>query len=108
MNNENDIVQKLKKVLEDLEVIYSKIMLFGSRARGEFNEDSDWDFLIILKKPMDDKARKDLWYRIYQKFHQYFPYISIDLIIIDAKSFENEKNIANTISNEVYIEGIEV
>ncbi len=25
------------------------IILFGSRARGDFDEDSDWDVLIIIK-----------------------------------------------------------
>ena len=108
MNNKNIIVQKLKDILKDLNVVYSKIMLFGSRARDESNEDSDWDFLIILKKPIQVEAKKELWYNIYHQFHQYFPLISVDIIIIDAKSFEEEKNIVNTISNEVYVEGIEV
>ncbi|MBO4875501.1 MAG: nucleotidyltransferase domain-containing protein [Bacteroidales bacterium] len=28
----------------------SKLILFGSRARGDFNEDSDWDLLVLLKE----------------------------------------------------------
>lgn len=28
-----------------------KIILFGSRARGNASEDSDWDLLILLDKP---------------------------------------------------------
>lgn len=27
------------------------VWLYGSRARGEANEDSDWDILILLDKP---------------------------------------------------------
>jgi len=27
-----------------------KIILFGSRARGDYREDSDWDILIVTKK----------------------------------------------------------
>jgi len=27
----------------------SKLILFGSRARGDFSEDSDWDLLVLLK-----------------------------------------------------------
>ncbi|MEN8157324.1 MAG: nucleotidyltransferase domain-containing protein [Bacteroidota bacterium] len=27
----------------------ARIILFGSRARGDFYEDSDWDFLILTK-----------------------------------------------------------
>lgn len=28
-----------------------KVILFGSRARGDEREDSDWDLLILLDKP---------------------------------------------------------
>ena len=31
-----------------------------------------------------------------------------DIILKDAESFEEEKTIANTISNEVYLEGVKV
>lgn len=29
----------------------SKLYLYGSRARGDYNEDSDWDLLLLLDKP---------------------------------------------------------
>ena len=29
----------------------AKIILFGSRARGDADNDSDWDILILLNKP---------------------------------------------------------
>ncbi len=29
----------------------SSLLLFGSQARGNANEDSDWDLLILLDKP---------------------------------------------------------
>ena len=28
----------------------AKVILFGSRARGDFRPDSDWDFLILTRK----------------------------------------------------------
>lgn len=53
-----DIVDSVKhevyKIVPDNEVI-----LFGSRARGDFKEDSDWDFLILLKKETVSKAEKE-------------------------------------------------
>jgi len=38
----------------------SEIILFGSRARGDHRDDSDWDFLIILKKEKVSKVEKNL------------------------------------------------
>lgn len=29
----------------------SSLYLYGSRARGDYHEDSDWDLLILLDKP---------------------------------------------------------
>ena len=30
----------------------AEVILFGSRARGDFRKDSDWDFLILLERPL--------------------------------------------------------
>ncbi|NUO02144.1 MAG: nucleotidyltransferase domain-containing protein [Saprospiraceae bacterium] len=37
----------------------AEVILFGSRARGDFRQDSDWDFLILLEKPLNPQL-KDL------------------------------------------------
>ena len=37
----------------------AEVILFGSRARGDFRNDSDWDFLILLDRPLDQPL-KDL------------------------------------------------
>lgn len=108
MSGRKEITEKFRSILDELGFEYSKIIVFGSRARGNSEEGSDWDILIILKKTVDVKAKKDLWLKIYKKFHEYFPLISIDIILKDVESFEKEKTIANTISNEVYLEGVEI
>ncbi len=107
MNSKKEILEKLKSILNELNIKYSKILLFGSRARGDFREESDWDFLIVLEKPVDAKTKKELWFDIYKKLHEFYPFISFDIVLKDVESFEKEKTIVNTISNEVYLEGIE-
>lgn len=108
MSNRAEITKGIKSILDELRVEYLKVIIFGSKARGDFGEESDWDFLVILKKPRDVNAKKELWLKIYRKFHEYFPFTSADIILKDAESFEKEKKIANTISNEVYLEGVEI
>jgi len=107
MDIKEEIIDRLRDILDDLKVEYSRIIIFGSRARGDFDEESDWDFMIIVKKPLDAKSKKELWFNIYKKLHIYFPSISFDIVLKDAYSFEEEKKVANTICNEVYLEGVE-
>ncbi|HBL34656.1 MAG TPA: nucleotidyltransferase domain-containing protein [Porphyromonadaceae bacterium] len=45
----NTIIQQIKKVKEEV-VPESKLILFGSQARGDAGPDSDWDLLILVDK----------------------------------------------------------
>lgn len=56
-------------VKETIEKIDSeaRVILFGSRARGDFRSDSDWDFLILTRKkasPQFQDMIRELLYRI--------------------------------------------
>jgi len=58
----------ITKSLKKFDISIFKIILFGSRARKDFTEKSDWDFLIIFnnyitrdeKKVISHQIRKDL------------------------------------------------
>ncbi|MEA1992786.1 MAG: nucleotidyltransferase domain-containing protein [Euryarchaeota archaeon] len=108
MKEEKEVPERFKGLLDEMEVEYSEVILFGSRAQEESEKDSDWDFLVILKRSASSEAKKKLWVKIYKKFHECFPFTSVDIILKDADSFEKEKTVANTTSNEVYLEGVQV
>ena len=42
-------VKTIKEVLNNAEIPVMNIYLFGSRARGDFSQNSDWDFLVCCK-----------------------------------------------------------
>ncbi len=46
----NGIINRIKAVAEDTLPANSTLMLYGSRARGDYRADSDWDLLILLDK----------------------------------------------------------
>jgi uncharacterized protein len=60
------IPQLVKKKVHSLDP-EAKVILFGSRARGDARKDSDWDFLILLPHavtPSDKRKICDLLYDI--------------------------------------------
>lgn len=61
----SNLFDKVKEVVKSYDK-NARIILYGSRARGDFSDESDWDFLILLKKDVDEKLkdniRDDLFY----------------------------------------------
>ncbi|MBE9260637.1 nucleotidyltransferase domain-containing protein, partial [Dolichospermum sp. LEGE 00246] len=48
----NKILEKVKGFLQKTyQENLDKVILFGSRARGDYHSDSDVDILIVLKEP---------------------------------------------------------
>jgi len=43
----------------------ASLILFGSRARGDFREDSDWDVLVLISKDLDYKLKRKIRDDIY-------------------------------------------
>lgn len=48
---ESSLIENVKKVAAQILPKGSALYLYGSRARGDYREDSDWDFLLLLDKP---------------------------------------------------------
>jgi len=44
------IVKIINDVLEEKGIKVKKIILFGSRAKGDFKQDSDWDLMIVTDR----------------------------------------------------------
>lgn len=55
-----NIIYRLKDIIENKKITVSRIILFGSFAKGNGNEDSDIDIVIIS----DDFASMTYWERI--------------------------------------------
>ena len=52
----NDIEPKIKNAVLSIDEA-ADVLLFGSRARGDFGEDSDWDILILTNEKVNDALR---------------------------------------------------
>ncbi len=58
MNCKMDIVEAVKKEVKKVSSD-NDVILFGSRARGDHREGSDWDFLILLDLEDPSKHEKE-------------------------------------------------
>ena len=62
--NQN-ILKRIKKIVLDNEPS-AKVYLYGSRARGEWKADSDWDLLILLSKDkITDEVERKITHPLY-------------------------------------------
>lgn len=60
-----DLLKKVKEALKGIEPS-AEIYLYGSRARRDNREDSDWDFLILLDGIVDTARTDRIRYRLYE------------------------------------------
>lgn len=59
--HKEQILKKIRELGARILPSTARLLLYGSQARGDSNEDSDWDMLIILDKEDAD----------YEDFNQY-------------------------------------
>src|SRR3989339_1227870 len=60
-----DLLKKVKEALKEIEPS-AEIYLYGSRARRDNREDSDWDFLILIDGVVDTARTDRIRYRLYE------------------------------------------
>lgn len=56
-----NVLQQIKEVAIRVMPKGSKVILFGSRARGDERSDSDWDLLVLLDKDKIQDSDHDLY-----------------------------------------------
>lgn len=50
----DNIIERIRQVAGQVLPNGSKLYLYGSRARGDYKTDSDWDMLLLLDKPQKE------------------------------------------------------
>jgi predicted nucleotidyltransferase len=65
MDKRQFILSKVKTGISKIDS-EAKIILFGSRARNDANEDSDWDFLILTHFPVTRELKNKIYDELFE------------------------------------------
>ncbi|WP_243317553.1 nucleotidyltransferase domain-containing protein [Geothrix paludis] len=97
-----ELIQEL--VARLVEAVHpTRIILFGSAARGEMGPHSDIDLLVVVP---DGVSQKEAWNRAYQGLRR-FPYAK-DLIVVQEGFLEAHRNTLGMVYCEALREGQEI
>lgn len=61
----NELIRRIRQAVQEVEP-GAEIILFGSRSRGDALSESDWDLLILVDGPLDDKRTDRVRHRLYE------------------------------------------
>ncbi|MEM0480628.1 MAG: nucleotidyltransferase domain-containing protein [Candidatus Aenigmatarchaeota archaeon] len=87
-------LRKIKEIIlniaKEMNIEIYKIILFGSRARGDYREDSDYDLLIITKEKLEKEKYWDFYSNLSKNLTEKIE-APIEILVIDKNEFEKRK-----------------
>jgi predicted nucleotidyltransferase len=98
MRNEDTIRRMADRLVEQFSP--EKIILFGSKARGDDTADSDVDFLVIVRAADDRGELRDAMHRAVTGMG-----LSKHIIVLTASEFEAKRSVPGTIAYPADHEG---
>jgi predicted nucleotidyltransferase len=103
----NEEVKSLAKAIrKQLSGMEAKVLLFGSRARGDFDQASDYDVLVITSSEIDKKKQSILGHRVRQEMAKSL--ISVDILLKSQAEVEYFADVKETTIYNALLEGVEI
>lgn len=100
------VEQKLRKIAKDTDIGLDQIILFGSRAREDYTEQSDIDLLLISKdfEEMDTPSRSKQFYLQWDYENMPEP----EFICLTPEEFKEKKQNRGFIAYQAAEEGMSI
>ena len=107
MENISEIVKQITiDELKKYDIEVKGFYLFGSRAKGTYNEDSDWDFFVVIDKDLSFQKKWDIIDRIKIILAQLK--IPNDIIMKSEKEIQESKDDVGRITYYILKEGVSI
>jgi len=102
MTGDQTILNEIKLAVSAVDA-GAEVILFGSRARGDYKEESDWDVLVLTDRPVERDLKKKIWNRILQVELEHL--IGISTIVRNKRDWDDKLS-ATSFYKEVSKDGI--
>jgi predicted nucleotidyltransferase len=99
--NESQLLKEFVEKVFPLNPSIKRLYLYGSKARGDFIEESDLDLLIVTDKPLSRKERYEINDLLFELEVQYD--VTVSTVYVTIEDIEAKKSL---FLREVYKEGI--
>ncbi len=103
INNNSNTLSIIREIADRI-LPNSKILLFGSRARENYSNDSDYDFLVITKETIDIRRKRTLKSLLRKELAQLK--IPADILIQSEEEINSKKEITGHILKQILREGV--
>ncbi len=100
-----EIINRLKSLLQD-RVKLDRIILFGSRARGDAEPDSDMDVLVILDEPVSQQSHEEVSDAAWEA--GFDAGIVVVPVVVSRDRWENGPDGASLLAMAVREEGLQI
>ncbi len=108
---DRETLKLIKKVILEeagkLGVKVVKIILFGSRARGDAREDSDYDILVVVREGVGWRRTYKLRSRLYARLYELLCH-EVDIVIVDEERLRKRRKLWGSLEYAAEREGIAV
>lgn len=72
-----EILSQIQRLAKEILPQDAHLILYGSRARGDFREGSDWDLLVLLNRPQEASDFQNIAYPIMELGFDLGEYFSV-------------------------------
>ena len=104
---EKRVIKRIREVIDEVSgemgIKVDRVILFGSRVRGDYREDSDWDILVVVEEE-DRKRRDDFWLRVHIKLVN--NKINADLIVDNKEDVDEYAKYFGFVHHHAMKEGV--